>query len=118
MSALKCAQFEICFETQCPYVKTDEKPDWYIHDILNNKTIIGMNSLDLWSGGQQLNRGYKYVCNQDERASKIVCVVCNKTVIKYNKNKIYTLFDTGFQNNTLCYACGLRRIIYEYFGLT
>lgn len=54
-------RFEICFEQKCNKYLTSEIPDWYILEKNTNKIIIGMNQLDLWGGGQQLNRGFKYI---------------------------------------------------------
>ena len=41
--------------------ETDEIPDFYIYDKYNNKLIVGYNQYDLWTGGEQLNRGLKYL---------------------------------------------------------
>jgi len=54
-------KFEIFFEKKCENFLTTEIPDWYIFEKETNKIIIGMNQLDLWNGGHQLNRGYKYL---------------------------------------------------------
>jgi len=39
------------FEMNCPSIETDEIPDWYIHNTLNDKILIGMNQVSLWGGG-------------------------------------------------------------------
>lgn len=111
-------QFEIGFETHCRTIqfKTDETPDWYILDKTNNKLLIGMNQLDLWSGGQQLNRGMKYINMVCDENVKLVCIVCNNIVIK-TKDKKFNLFNKGFKNDTICYLKGLWRIIQVYFNL-
>ena len=54
---LDTSRFEIYFEKKCETHLTTEIPDWYILEKSTNKIIIGMNQLDLWGGGQQLNRG-------------------------------------------------------------
>ncbi len=109
-------RFEIQFEKQCPYIKTSEKPDWYILDKSNNKILIGMNQLDLWNGGHQLNRGEKYLMSNINFPNvKLVCVICNKIQFTNTDNKAYKLFNVGFKNNTLCYLNNLRNIIYDYF---
>lgn len=109
-------RFEICFETNCIYHFTTEIPDWYILEKSTNRIIIGMNQLDLWGGGQQLNRGSKYIENNkhNNENSKLLCVVCNEIQFK-NKNKAYKLFQIGFENNTLCYLNNLEHIIRKYF---
>lgn len=112
-------RFEINFEKQYDSNIMDEIPDWYIYDKTSKKIIIGMNQLDLWGGGQQINRGYKYIINNNANTHecKILCVVCNKIVIASNKNKVCKLFETGFINNTLCYINGLKKIIWNYFDI-
>jgi hypothetical protein len=76
--------FEICL--------TSEIPDWYILEKISKKIIIGMNQLDLWNGGQQLNRGFKYIENNGNNKNKLLCIVCNKIKFTSDKNKSYKLF--------------------------
>ena len=105
--------FEICFEKNCPIHRTSEIPDWYILDKINNKVLIGMNQLDLWSGGAQTNRGSKYIFNNEHNScnSKLLCVVCNEIPqFKNNKKKAYKIFEKGFENN-IC------NIINLYFSI-
>jgi hypothetical protein len=111
-------RFDICFEKKCQGHLTTEIPDWYILEKSTNKIIIGMNQLDLWGGGQQLNRGSKYIENNkhNNENSKLLCVVCNEIEFKSKKNKAYKLFETGFKNNTLCYLNNLQNIITSYFS--
>jgi len=115
--ALDTTRFEICFEKKCEDNFTTERPDWYIREKSTNKIIIGMNQLDLWGGGQQFNRGSKYIENNkpNNEKSKLLCVVCNEIQFKNKKNKAYKLFETGFENNTLCYLNNLQNIITSYF---
>jgi hypothetical protein len=111
-------RFEICFEKNCNGYNTTEKPDWYILEKSTNKIIIGMNQLDLWGGGQQNNRGSKYLINNKNNTenSKLLCVVCNEIKFKSKNNKAYQLFEIGFKNNTLCYLNNLKNIIISYFN--
>ena len=110
--------YEVYFEKKCQKYHTEEIPDWYILEKKSNKIIIGMNQLDLWGGGQQINRGSKYLIDNKHNTnnSKLVCVVCNKVLFKSKKNKTYKLFEVGFKNNTLCYLNNLHNIIYSYFN--
>lgn len=110
-------RFEISFEKKCEGYHTSEIPDWYILDKLSHKIIIGMNQLDLWGGGQQLNRGSKYLeQNQhNHTSSKLLCVVCNEPKIKTKNSKVYKLFEIGFGRDTLCYLNNLGNIIEKYF---
>jgi hypothetical protein len=116
--ALDTERFDICFEKKCNTHLTSEKPDWYILEKSTNKIIIGMNQLDLWGGGQQLNRGYKYIENNKHNNinSKLLCVVCNEIQFKRENNKTYKLFKIGFENNTLTYLNNLQNIISSYFN--
>jgi len=116
--ALDTDRFEICFEKKCEGHFTTEIPDWYILEKSTNKIIIGMNQLDLTSGGHQINRGYKYLIDNkhNNENSRLLCVICNEIQFKSNKNKAYKLFETGFQNNTLCYLNNLQNIITSYFN--
>jgi hypothetical protein len=115
---LDTVRFEICFEKKCEGHFTSEIPDWYILEKSTNKIIIGMNQLDLISGGHQINRGYKYLIDNkhNNENSKLLCVICNQTQFKSKKNKAYKLFETGFENNTLCYLNNLQNIINLYFN--
>ena len=84
-----------------------------------------MNQLDIWKGGQQINRGYKYLDihkqvkedNNEVSQShiKLVCVVCNDIQFKSTQNKAYKLFEIGFTKNTLCYLKNLQHIIHAFF---
>jgi hypothetical protein len=115
---LDSEKFEVCFEKQCESSITSEIPDWYILEKSTGKVIIGMNQLDLWGGGQQINRGSKYLINNKNNTdkSKLLCVVCNKTKLVSNKNKTYTFFEVGFKNNTLCYIKNIETIVKTYFN--
>jgi hypothetical protein len=117
--ALDTDRFEFCFEKKCEGHFTSEIPDWYILEKSTNKIIIGMNQLDLTSGGHQLNRGYKYLIDNKHNTenSKLLCVICNEIQFKSNKNKAYKLFETGFKSNTLCYLNNLQNIITSYFSI-
>jgi hypothetical protein len=112
-------KYDIQFEKKCEYHITSEIPDWYILDKSSKKIIIGMNQLDLWNGGHQINRGFKYIENNKHNTynSKLLCVICNDIYFKTNKNKIYKLFKIGFENNTLTYLNNLGNIINSYFNL-
>ena len=115
---LDAHRFDIYFEKKCEGHFTTEIPDWYILEKSTNKIIIGMNQLDLWGGGQQLNRGSKYIENNthNNENSKLLCVVCNEIQFKSKKSKAYQLFETGFEKNTLCYLNNLQNIITSYFN--
>ena len=112
-------KFDIDFEKKCDGHNTNEKPDWFIKEKLSKKTIIGMNQIDLWTGGAQNNRGSKYLINNinNNEKCKLLCVVCNKTQFKTSRSKSFNFFKVGFENNTLCYLNNLQNIIYSFFNL-
>ena len=111
--------FLIDFEKHCDYYKykTAEIPDWYIYKKDTKQLMIGMNQLDLWGGGQQINRGSKYITNFKENSDtlRLVCVIANELVLKSEKNKAFKLFQEGYEKNTLCYLKNLKRIIELFF---
>lgn len=111
----KNKDYELCFEKKCILLETNEKPDWYILHKKTKRLIIGMNQLDLWNGGQQLNRGYKYI-EFNKKNTKLLCVICNKVILQNNKNKIYKLFQKGIKYKNICYINQLENIINEYFN--
>jgi hypothetical protein len=111
-------RFKICFEKRCKTNITSEIPDWYIFEKQTGKLIIGMNQLDLWSGGAQLNRGNKYLIDNknNTQKSKLLCVICNKINFNNTKRKAYKLFEVGYLNDTLCYIKNIETIINNYFN--
>lgn len=109
-------RFILEFEKKNKIYYTDEIPDWTIYDKNKNMILIGMNQMDFWSGGQQKNRGNKYINYPNTQKCKLVSVLCNKIEFK-RKNSIYKLFENGFKNNTICYKNNLANIIYNFFAL-
>ena len=113
------ANYEIVFEKQHPLVKCTEKPDFYIYNPVSKKLLIGMNQIDLWSGGAQSNRGSKYVIHNPFENSKydvhLIAVVCNKVEIKSIESKGFQIFKNGIDNHRICYINGLREIVDWYF---
>ena len=83
-------KFQIKFEKKCNLYLTHEIPDWYILEMNTNKLIIGMNQLDIWSGGHQINRGFKYIINNKYIALfyfiniKVIYKVINRRFIMHN----------------------------------
>jgi hypothetical protein len=112
-------RFDICFEKMYEHCLTDEIPDWYICEKPTGKVLIGMNQMDLWRGGHQLNRGSKYLLSDkyNTETIRLVCVICNDIHFKSKNNKAYTLFNAGFSNNTLSYLKNLKNIIHTFFRI-
>jgi hypothetical protein len=110
-------RFELAFEEESNFFN-QEKPDWYILEKPTQRIIIGMNQLDLWSGGHQSNRGSKYLDDKYNTDNlKLVCVVAHHIQFVSSKNKKYKIFEKGFPNNTLCYLKNLSNIIHAFFNL-
>jgi hypothetical protein len=108
--------YDIQFETQHPDHMMPEKPDWYIYNKTNKKIVVGMNQVALWGGGQQENRGSKYISvnNQyNNEHCKLLCVVCDHVQFKSN-NKTCKMFKIGFENNTICYLNGMYKKIMAF----
>lgn len=110
-------RFEIEFEKEIESNPTGDKPDWYILDKISGKTLIGMNQIDLWSGGfQQTKRGYYTSCDTNDNV-KLLLVVAKKCVLKRKNSKIHSNLSKGFNQNRLCYIKNIENIIKEFFEI-
>lgn len=112
--------FIIKCEKKHPDFETAEIPDWYIYQKSTKKIIIGMNQLDLWSGGAQSNRGAKYILDESKHTDanvKNVSVICKNKVIASLHNKMFKIFEVGFKEKRLCYINGIHEIVKSFFGL-
>jgi hypothetical protein len=109
--------YTVEFESNSSEYTTSEIPDWYILHKESKKLMIGMNQLDLWGGGQQINRGSKYIVSfpDNSRILRLVCVVANPITLTSEKNKSFKLFQKGFEQNSLCYLKNLKNIIELFF---
>lgn len=97
---------------------TRASADWYILQKSSGKVIIGMNQIDLWSGGQQTNRGSKYILNDDFHKNeivKIISVISKFVKLDSYNNKVFKLFEKGLKLDRLCYVNNLENIIYKFF---
>ncbi len=106
----------IRFESQHTDYHFTEIPDFYIHDTDSGKILIGLNQIDLWNGGAQMNRSSKYLNANLPSHIHLVCVVCSFVKIKSKRTKIYELFNQGFLLNRLCYLNGIESIISNFFN--
>ena len=109
---------DISFET---YLKNDdskERPDFVIYNKINNKYIIGMNQVDLWNGGQQLNRASNYLDNSKNNDNKkFLCVIANKYECKNTKSKSFKLIKYGFDNERICYIDHIENVMLKFFNM-
>jgi hypothetical protein len=110
--------YDTVFEKKAPIYETSEIPDWYILEKKTNRLMIGMNQLDLWGGGQQLNRASKYILNfpDNSESLRLVSVVANRIRLTSDKNKAFKIFQKGFQTDTLCYIKNLKLLIHRFFS--
>ena len=76
-----------------------------------------MNQLDLWKGGQQINRAGSYILNNkyDNINIKLLCVICNKTKLNKENTKLHKIFSKGLKDKTICYLNDLQNIIFNFF---
>jgi hypothetical protein len=112
--------FIIKCEKKHPDFETAEIPDWYIYQISTKKIMIGMNQLDLWSGGAQSNRGAKYILDESKHENpnvKNVSVICKNKVIASPHNKMFKIFQVGFKEKRLCYIKGIHEIVKSFFEI-
>lgn len=112
-----CCKYGFSFFREKKHDKyiTDEIPDFYIE--YDEKVILIFAQIDLWRGGQQLNRGFKYIFNNkyDNTRCKNLCVIASKPNLKSKKSKVYKIFENGLINDTLCYITNLETIICKFF---
>lgn len=96
-----------------------ERPDWVIQSFDGHRVLAGYNQIDLWSGGEQINRGDKYVTSGLSNLPpglKVISVVCDFCKITKETNKKFKLFDAGIKNKTIVYPRHLNPYIHEYFS--
>lgn len=106
--------YEIRFEKDIKnWELTDETPDFYIKR--GDKILIGMVQVDLWTGGAQSNRAFKYVFHPVTPTTKMVSVVCAKPPAM-NSEKRRKLFQHGYEHKTLCYIRGLKDVVEDFFS--
>jgi hypothetical protein len=116
----KVSDFIIKCEKKHPDFETAEIPDWYIYQISTKKIMIGMNQLDLWSGGAQSNRGAKYILDESKHENpnvKNVSVICKNKAIASVHNKMFKIFQVGFKEKRLCYINGIHEIVKSFFEI-
>ena len=99
-----------------------EIPDWCITHVKSVKRLIGYNQVDFWGGGAQINRGAKYILDDDFHAKQaafgncVVCIVAKKIVLKKNICKVFDIFAEGFAKKRLFYMNGMTAFIKEWIA--
>lgn len=124
IESFKEEPYEINFEKKHTTFSTTEKPDFTIYNTQSKRVIIGMNQIDLWSGGQQLNRGAKYILENTNKNRDVLflCVIASNEKCFFSKenctSKKFKILQKGFDNDTLCYLKDLERIAKKWFEIT
>jgi len=109
---------DVTFETLIKNEDSKERPDFVIFNKINNKFIIGMNQVDLWNGGQQINRASNYLDNsKNNENKKFLCVIANKYECKNIKSKSFKLMKFGFENDRICYVNNIEKIMLKFFQM-
>lgn len=109
--------YEVKDNTLYPNSIGAEVPDWSICNKLNNKKMDGYNKRNMWD--TNINKNYDLIVNNTNNTDnmKIVYVVADEVTFSWNNSKKLTMFQFGFENDTLCYLGGLLRIINNFFNL-
>lgn len=101
------SEYELVFDTMCPWQVTQDCPSWYIMNWDNGKYIIGFNRIDLWNGGHQRHRFQTYL-----KIPNILCVVCNDIKITTN-SRLFKYVYKAVSQTKICWLNGLEDIILE-----
>lgn len=94
----------------------DTRPDLYIKDLKNNKTLIFYNQLDFWSGGQQIIRGKQYTNLPITDSLKFLLVLCRHPGIIKSGRKL-EIFQKGLKNRCISYITDIPENIHLFFNL-
>ena len=97
--------------------KISEKYDFYISD--GYKEIVGMNQIDFWSGGQQVNRSDKYLelgIKNNNTNFHFICVICDYIQITSLNNRVFKILNEGIKKNIIVYPLGLLSFIENFFN--
>ena len=91
-----------------------EKADAYIK--YNNKELFIYNQIGLWNGGEQLNRGDKYI-NKLKESNTIYVVIAPPPTQTIKETKANRIVLNGRTNNNLIWLSELETYINNYFEL-
>ena len=109
----------IKFEKKHEVHVTDEIPDFTVEDPITHKVLIGMNQIDMWGGGQQVNRLTKYMTiSMSDNNMHLVSCVARKFKINDNtktNSKVYQAINKGFSEGYIIYRSQLESLINSFF---
>ncbi len=96
---------ECCKYIDKQYIKQEYKHESYaeildLYISYNNKELCIYNQIDLWNGGEQLNRCDKYLNNPDKN---ILCIVLSKPTYKTN-SKAYKLITPNLNKHIIWFS--------------
>jgi hypothetical protein len=115
----------IVFEQSHKKISTviHERPDWLV-TTKDGRMLVGFSQVALWGGGQQLNRGAKYVLDNRlhtalaRKGITLVCVVAEKPksmVATMSKaSKLRKIMDIGIQKHRILYPKALETFIRSF----
>lgn len=115
---------ELKFEympVECKGVLHD-RPDWILRNLKTGTLIIGYNQIALWGGGQQLNRGAKYVLDETlhtrlkKKNVHVLSVVheqppSRKHISTHQPTKTEQIACIGVAKKRLCHVRDMKNIL-------
>ena len=103
---------KICSEYE--HSKYDERLDVYIE--YNGKSLCVFNQIDLWTGGEQLNRCSKYLNVDDKDNDELLCIVVNKPTFKSKKSKAYKFISNNYGKHVIWFS-EIEKFCRNYFKM-
>ena len=114
----KHSHIDILIEFKHPLLH--ERLDWMIKNTKTKKVLLGFNQIDLWSGGHQVNRGSKYILDENihktlsKRRIKLVNVVLDAPKRLTKGSKVYDIVNKGVTRNRLVNLTLLKALLAEF----
>lgn len=93
-----------------------ERPDWVIEHA-DGHMVVGYTQIDLWGGGQQINRAAKYILNDalhkqlQKMNVKLICLVTKKPTLSRKKCKTQTVIRKGFKTGRIILPKSLPSVV-------
>lgn len=115
----KNKHIKVAFETIPKELKgiIHERPDWIVEG--RDSMVVGYTQVDLWGGGQQINRAAKYVLNDalhkrlGKMNVKLVCLVSKKPTLSTKKCKTQMVIKKGLKTGRIILPKSLVNVVNE-----
>lgn len=91
-----------------------ERLDVYIE--YNRKSLCVFNQIDLWTGGEQLNRCSKYLNIDGKDNDELLCIIVNKPTFKSKKSKAYKFISTNYGKHVIWFS-EIEKFCRNYFKM-